>query len=446
LVPPILAAVDAGRAVGRALRRRADGGLEIAGRPLTSGSGLVVLALGKAALPMARAVEAIAGELVRDGLVVTKDGHAGAAGAGALPVRETSHPVPDARSAAAGRELLGIAARACPEDVLLVLLSGGASALAACPVAGLSLADLAVTTSAMLQSGADIEELNAVRKHLSAVSGGRLAEATRCDRIVVLAVSDVPGDRLDVIASGPCAPDASTYGDAVTVLSRRALWDRIPADVRSHLEAGARGVLAETLKPGDPRLARVTSHIVARNEDALAAAATAARGLGLRPVVLGPVLHGEARVAGARLARLAVAASASEPVLLIVGGETTVSVRGPGRGGRNQELALAAAVDWHQRREGLEPERELALLAFGTDGGDGSTPAAGACADPGTVSRGSALGEDARAALDANDSHGFFVREGGVFTTGPTGTNVMDVVLVHVGGDHRARGVSRGYA
>jgi glycerate-2-kinase len=389
---------------------------------------------------MASAVEAIAGRRIREGLVVTKDGHADAAGDARLPVRETAHPIPDARSEAAGRELQAIAARARPQDVLLVLLSGGASALTACPAPGLHLADLAATTSGLLESGADIEELNTVRKHLSAVSGGRLVEATASRRIEVLALSDVPGDRLDVIASGPCAADASTYADAIAALRRRALWAHVPVRVRRHLESGVRGEITETLKPGDARLERVVSHIIARNGDALVAAATAAHGLGLRPVVLGSVLRGEARVAGVRLARLATCVRTDGPLLLIAGGETTVHVRGAGRGGRNQELALAAALDWNAVRGDLGAELDLSLLAVGTDGGDGPTPAAGAWVDRETVSRGASVGADAGEALETNDSHGFFMREGGVIITGPTGTNVMDVALVSISPRSRARG------
>jgi len=422
-----LCAVEGGAAVRRVLRRAGDR-LEVAGRPVPDATRLVVIAAGKAAAPMARAVEEVAGERIRAGLVVTKDGHG-------LPLqrfalREAAHPVPDARGEAAAREALALAAGARPEDLLLVLLSGGASALLSCPAAGLEAGELARTTHLLLASGADIEEMNAVRKHLSAISGGRLAAAAGCERIEVLALSDVPGDRFDVIGSGPCAADPSSYADAREVLARRLPGTRLPDAVLRHLDAGVAGRLRETLEAGDPLLERVRETLVARSGDAVEAAARAADERGLRPILLGEVLRGEARRVGTRLARLTGAVRCGEPLCLIAAGETTVTLRGEGRGGRNQELALAAALAF----EGMPaPEREVTLLAAGTDGSDGPTPAAGAFADPLSVTRGRALGLDARAALAANDSHGFFSREGGLLVTGPTGTNVMDLLLIALG-------------
>jgi glycerate-2-kinase len=412
-----LAAVEPGAALRRAVQREEDGALRVAGEPLPPGARLVVLALGKAALPMARALEALAGDAIRAGLVVAKD----AGLAGRLPLRVTGHPVPDARSAEAGCEALRIAAEARPEDVLLVLLSGGASSLLATPAEGLSLEDLAGTNERLLASGAAIDELNAVRKHLSALAGGRLALRAVSRRIEVLAISDVPGDRFDVIGSGPCAPDPTRYGDALDVLRRHGIATQVPASVVAHLEAGTRGERDETPKPGDPRLARVRHTLLASNRTALAAASEAAAGQGLRPHLVTARLCGEARVAGRRLAALALAARIHEPCCLLAGGETTVRVRGRGRGGRSQELALAAALQ-------LAGRANAALLAAGTDGSDGPTDAAGAFADGGTVARGG----DACAALADNDAYGFFAREGGLLRTGPTGTNVMDLVIAHV--------------
>jgi hydroxypyruvate reductase len=331
--------------------------------------------------------------------------------------------VPDERCARAARELLAMARAARPEDVLVVLLSGGASALLACPQPGLETCDLAATTAALLGSGAAIGELNTVRKHLVEVAGGRLARASGARRIEALVVSDVLGDPLEVIASGPCTPDPTTYADALAVLDGRGLRRAVPARVIAHLEAGRRGEREESPKPGDPAFARVRVTVVARLADALDAAVAAARAEGWRPVRLGEVLAGEARVAGRRLAALARALRADSPVCLVAGGETVVTVRGGGRGGRSQELALSAALAWR----GLPG---VALLAGGTDGSDGPNDAAGAFADGGTVARGAARGVDAAAALADNDSYGFFSREGGLLRTGPTGTNVMDLALV----------------
>jgi len=422
-----LGAVEAGAAVRRVLQRDGDR-LVVAGRPVADAARLVVIAAGKAAAPMARAVEEVAGERIRAGLVVTKDGHG--LPLRRLPLREAGHPVPDARSEAAAREALGLAASAAPEDVLLVLLSGGASALLSCPAVGLAADELAATTSLLLASGADIGEMNTVRKHLSAISGGGLAAAARCEHIEVLALSDVPGDRFDVIGSGPCAADPSSYADAREVLARRLPGAPLPGAVLHHLEEGAAGRRRETLEPGATALERVHETLVARSRDAVSAAARAASERGLRPIVLGDILRGEARRVGERLAWLTGAVESGEPLCWIAAGETTVTLRGPGRGGRNQELALAAALALDAMPE---HERELVLLAAGTDGSDGPTRAAGAFADPLSVSRGRRLGLDARAALAANDSHGFFSREGGLLVTGPTGTNVMDLVLIFLG-------------
>lgn len=400
------------------------GRVALAGMPFAPSARFVVLAAGKAACAMAAALEARLGERIERGLAVTKDGHR--APLRRFAVREAAHPVPDERSAAAGREALDLAASCAPDDVFVLLLSGGASALLSCPPPGLSQDDLARTNAALLACGAPIAELNAVRKHLSVVSGGRLAVACGAGRIVVLAVSDVLGDPWDVIGSGPCAPDPSTFADALQVVSRRRLEKRLPAAALAHLAAGAEGRLPETPKPGDPALARVHARIVASNADALAGACAAARAEGLHPVVAARELTGEAREAGRRVAALAGAVRAPGPLLLVVGGETTVTVRGRGRGGRSQSLALAAAL-------ALSGRTDAALLAAGTDGTDGPTDAAGAFADGGTVARGAAAGRSAAADLDDDDAYAFFAAEGGLLRTGPTRTNVMDLVLLRLG-------------
>jgi glycerate-2-kinase len=423
-------AVDGATAVRRAVTVT-DAALCIDGRVVAPGRGVWVVAFGKAAAGMASAVETIAGAWLRGGLVVTKDGHAQPRPR-RLRLLESGHPVPDHRSELAARDLRALVSALPVDDTLLVLLSGGASALTSCPASGLDLADLAETTRQLLACGADIEQLNVVRKHLSAISGGRLAAAATCTRIEVLAISDVPGDRADVIGSGPCEPDPSTYADALAVLDRFGLRERVPSRVARHLERGRAGLVAETPKPGDRRLTRVRSRVIARNADARDAVARGACERGFHVVALGEVLRGEARVAACRLIALARSIRPSEPTLLIAGGETVVTIEGRGRGGRSQELALAAAIELAGSEDAVRQGPEIVLLAAGTDGTDGPTSAAGACVDAHTVERGHRLGADAVAALADNDSFGFFQREGGAVTTGPTGTNVMDLVLVWV--------------
>jgi len=434
LLGAALRAADAGAAVRRAIETGEAGesdaagagqgaGLRIGGVPVADGSPLVVLAAGKAAAAMAAALVERVGRRVARGLVVTKDGHGRVVPA--LVLRETAHPVPDERCAAAGREALALAATGRAHETLVVLLSGGASALLSCPVADLTLSDLAETTALLLASGADIHELNAVRKHVSAVAGGRLAGAWSGGPVIVLAVSDVPGDRLDVIGSGPCSADPSRFADAWRVVERRGLVQRLPAAVREHLRAGLGGERAENPGPGDPALARVHARIVASNALALAAAERAAREQGLRAAIDPAPLCGEARDAGPALLARARRAAAGGPLLWLAGGETTVRFEQAGRGGRSQELALAAAL-------AMAGDPGIALLAAGTDGSDGPTDAAGAFADGGTVARGAARGLAAREALARHDSYTFFAAEGGLLRTGPTGTNVMDVAFVAV--------------
>ena len=415
-----VAAVEGGAAVRRSLAMR-NGRVEIAGRPLADRSRLVVLAAGKAAAAMAGAVEEVAGDTLRGGLVVTKDGHGAALDK--LVLREAGHPVPDARCALAAREAEALVAGMSPDDTLLVLLSGGASALLGCPAASLDREDVAELTRLLLACGADIAEMNAVRKHVSGVSGGRLARAASARRIEVLAISDVPGDDLSVIGSGPFAPDPSSFADAAAVLRSRGILDAVPSAVRHFLERGRRGQLAETPKPGDEVFRRVEHHIVARNADALEAALAEASRQSLRALSLGGALSGEARVMGARLAALGLATQCRAPLCLIAGGETVVTLRGEGRGGRNQELALAAGI-------ALVGSANVTLLAAGTDGTDGPTDAAGAFVDGSSCRRGARRGALALDCLERNDAYGFFESEGGLFRTGPTGTNVMDLALV----------------
>ena len=415
-----LEAVDPAHAVEGAVRRNGDQ-IEVAGEPLEPGARLVVLAVGKAAGTMARALEALVGDRIAAGLVVVPDGLA--VDLEHMTLREAAHPIPDERCERAGQMAIDLVAGARPDDVLLAMISGGASSLVSCPIGAVTLSDLANTTDQLLQGGAAIGELNAVRKHLSRVAGGRLAAHATSKRIEVLVISDVPGDRLDVIGSGPLAADPTTYRDALDSVSR--IGGRFPERVLAHLEAGARGEFDDTPSAGAAIFERVRNTLLASNVTAIEAACLAAEARGMRALALPGYLKGEAQVAGRRLAVLGKSTVSSQPVCAIAGGETAVVVRGNGRGGRSQELALAAAVE-------LAGNQKVALLAAGTDGIDGPTDAAGAYADGETVARGDELGVDARAALADNDSHGFFDREGGILRTGPTGTNVMDLAFLYV--------------
>lgn len=354
-----------------------------------------------------------------------------------------SHPVPDERGRAAAHAVLELAGGLGREDLLLVLLSGGASALLPAPVSGVSLHDKASVTSLLLRTGATIHELNTVRKHLSRLKGGGLARAAAPARVVCLVLSDVVGDDLSTIASGPTAPDPTTFDDALRVLRTRGVLERCPEAVRAHLEAGVRGAHAETPKPHDALFRRVTTQVVGSNRASLAAAAREARRQGLRPLVLTTRLEGEAReVARALVAVLRECVEsgrpARPPVCLLAGGETTVTVRGDGRGGRNQELAVAAA-------EPLAGFPHPALLAsLATDGIDGASEAAGGVADDRSLARASALGVAPPAAfLAVSDSRGFLAALGDLIVTGPTGTNVVDVTLLLAGVQGNARGRRR---
>jgi hydroxypyruvate reductase len=409
---------------------RLDGGVLHAG-PLRldlDGPGrVIVLGCGKASAAMARTAESILGDRIGGGFVVVKDGYA-------VPTRrvaiaEAGHPVPDARGEAAARRLLESAAAATAADLVLVLLSGGASALTPAPAAGIALAEKQAVTRLLLGAGATINELNAVRKHLSRLKGGQLARVAAPARVLTLVLSDVIGDPLDVIGSGPTAPDPTTFRDAADVLAARVPAADVPASVRVRLAAGLRGEVPETPKPGDPLFERVT-HVVAGNNDVVvAAAAREAERLGWVPHVLTRSLQGEARDAARSI--LDHARRLVPPACLIAAGETTVTVRGPGRGGRCQEFALAAAL-------ALEPDDPLVILAAGTDGTDGPTPAAGAIVDRATRQRIVASGLDPAAALAANDAYTGLGAGGDLLVTGPTNTNLLDVYLVLNPGRHGA--------
>jgi len=397
---------------------------------------VMVLGAGKAAARMARAIEQVLGERISGGLVVTKYGHGEPLSR--IELVEAGHPTPDDNGVAAARRIAALAESADARTLVLILISGGGSALLCAPAetgeGAPTLADKQAVTAALLASGAAIGEINCVRKHLSALKGGGLLRRLAPARSLALILSDVVGDRLDVIASGLTAPDPTTFAEALAVLDRYRLRDRVPEAVRQRLEQGAVGAVPETVKPGDPVLALATNCLIGTNRAALIAACAEAQARGYRPLPLTTTLTGEA----CEVAKVLYAMArdirdhgllAAPPVCLVAGGETTVTVTGPGQGGRNQELALAflAEIERDPRRgEGLW------LLSGATDGGDGPTDAAGAYAATEVLERAQAAGLSVAAALRANDSYRFFATTGDLLKTGPTLTNVCDLHMILV--------------
>lgn len=389
-----------------------------------------VIGAGKATARMSLAIEELLGERLNGGLVIVKHGHS--APLAKIEQIEAAHPVPDQAGEEGARRVLALARAADSGTLLLCLLSGGASALLVAPAEGLTLQDKQLTTELLLKAGAPIDEVNAVRKHLSALKGGRLARAAFPAHLLTLLLSDVIGDRLEVIASGPTAPDPSTFAEAWAVLGKYDLQARVPESVGSYLQRGMAGQEVETVKAGDPAFATTRNVIIGGIGVALAAAAEKAQQLGFAPEIVSATLQGEARAAahflGERL-RAGPASRAAERWCLLSGGETTVTVKGRGKGGRNQELALAFAL----AVEGLPG---LCMLSAGSDGSDGPTDAAGAVVSGATVGQARRVGLAAEVYLANNDSYTFFhdldAASGGHshLKTGPTGTNVMDIQII----------------
>jgi glycerate 2-kinase len=384
----------------------------------------IVVGAGKASAAMARAFEnAWPGPL--EGVVVTRHGHA--APCERIEIVEAGHPVPDPAGEAAARRILDLARGAGPEDQLVCLISGGGSALLTLPAAGLSLDDKQAVTRALLRCGATIGEINTVRKHLSRIKGGRLATAAAPARVITLAISDVPGDDPAVIASGPTVPDPTSVADARAVLEKYRIEE--PRAVLTHLA----GAAEETPKPGDPVFVRTRFELIASPRQALAAAAEAALARNVTPIVLSDRVEGEARDVASVHAAIALQAGVGQfrvgrelvvpPVVLLSGGETTVTLRGGGRGGRNSEFLLALAAGLAKASGGAAG---IAALACDTDGIDGTEDNAGAILYPNSVARAAARGIAAKAALAGNDGYGFFAALGDVVVTGPTLTNVND--------------------
>jgi glycerate 2-kinase len=418
-----LAAVAPGPLVARHLWREGDAlVLSESGRVIARHAGpVLVVGAGKAGLGMARAAVAAVGEACVGGLVIVPHGAEGACGDG-VEVVGAAHPVPDAAGEAATARLLAMVARVTRDTLVLVVLSGGGSALLVAPAPGIGLADKQALTAALLAAGADIGAVNAMRKHCSRVKGGGLVRAAAgAAGVWAVVLSDVVGDDLATIASGPTAPDPGTFAEAVRVLDEWLARDAVPAALRAHLARGVAGEIPDTPKPGDALFARVRNVLVGGNPDAVRAAAEAAAARGYATEVADAPLAGDAAAAGRALAARLLAAPRERAVALIAGGETTVRVAPGGRGGRSQQLALAAAV--------ALAGAPAVLLAAGTDGVDGPTDAAGACVDGETTARARAAGFDPAVALAATDSHPLLAATSDLVRTGPTGTNVTDVVV-----------------
>jgi hydroxypyruvate reductase len=388
---------------------------------------------------MAAATVDILGERLTGGTVLIKRQHTldDPTATGPLKIIEAGHPIPDRAGLQGAQQITGLLQNATERDLVLCLISGGGSALMTAPVTGISLTDLQALTQVLLACGATINEINTIRKHISQLKGGQLARLAAPGTVVSLILSDVVGDPLDVIASGPTVPDSSTFHDAWVVLSRYGVVDDIPASVRAHLSAGLKGEIADTPKPGDSIFKRVQNVIVGSNRLAARAAAEKATQLGFDTVLLTTFIEGEAREVGRIAAGLAkgmvrgetmhpAGKLLSEPACLILGGETTVTLQGDGKGGRNQEMALAAAL-------ALAGWENVLITCLATDGTDGPTDAAGAFVDGTTITRAAKLGLDAADYLTNNDAYHFFERLGDLLITGPTRTNVNDLTLILAG-------------
>ncbi|HLZ33475.1 MAG TPA: glycerate kinase [Nitrospira sp.] len=423
-----LDSVHAGSALRRVVVK--DGDMLTVGRrryDLRRYERVVVVGAGKATAPMARAVEQVLGRRLHSGLVIVKYGHT--VPTKRIRVEEAGHPIPDRAGQAAAERLRALVSSLNVRDLLIVLLSGGASSLMPAPVPGITLADKQLVTRQLLRCGATIGEMNTVRKHLSNLKGGRLAESTKAT-VITLILSDVLGDDLSSIASGPTAPDPTTYGEAVDCLKRYGIWVSTPKTVRVHLEQGSRGLLAETPKPRAPLFRRVHHRIIGNSQLALVAVTRAAREAGLRTVLYSPAMAGEARDVGFRFGALARGILAEKnplarPCCIVAGGETTVTVKGNGKGGRAQEFSVAAA-------KAIAGLPNVWVAAIGTDGTDGPTDVAGALVSGETLVRARRRGVDLDSALARNDTYRALKALRSHIMTGPTGTNVNDLYLLFV--------------
>ena len=389
---------------------------------------IFVIGFGKAGAPMAQATEEILGDRIERGLVIVKYGHI--APLDKIQLHEAGHPLLDENSLSGTRKILELLDGSDENDLVICLISGGGSALLELPVDGITLSDFRAATDMLLRAGATINELNAVRKHLSQVKGGQLARRAHGAQIVSLILSDVIGSPLDVIASGPTAPDPTTFADASNIIELRGAGS-LPASILQHVERGVHGDIPDTPDANDPIFMHVQNIVVADNAMACDAAVRQAESLGFNTLLLTTHLQGEAREVAKVFAAIAKEIAQTnrpiaQPACIIAGGETTVTVRGAGKGGRNQELVLAAAIE-------LKGISRVVVLSGGTDGTDGPTDATGAIADVRTLWRAMLRGMDAREFLSNNDAYNFFKPLNDLIVTGPTNTNVNDVIVMIVG-------------
>jgi len=390
---------------------------------------IFVLGGGKAGASMARAIEEILGERISAGIITVKYDHLEELSN--IKIQQAGHPVPDRNGLDGARAIYQLAESATYKTLVICLISGGGSALIPLPVSGITLEDKQETTKALLACGANIHEINTIRKHLSAIKGGGLAKAVYPATLITLILSDVVGDDLDSIASGPCVPDSTLFIDCQSILEKYSIKDAVPSTVLQYIEAGIAGKVAETPKVGDNFFKKTQNVIVASNFNALLKAKEKATALGYNTLLLSSMIEGETRVVAANHVAIAReiqihSQPLQRPACILSGGETTVKLCGAGKGGRSQEFTLAAAI----KMAGM---KNVTVLCAGTDGSDGPTDAAGALADETTVERAKTAGLDPQQHLEHNDSYNFFDRLGDLYKTGPTNTNVMDLRIILVG-------------
>lgn len=391
---------------------------------------IFVLGVGKAAVPMAKALLEIMENRINFGVVITKDGYTGTESSFEqkhIELIQAGHPIPDLRNLAASSRLITFTQNLTSQDLVICLISGGGSSLLTQPSYHLSLKDIQVTTATLLSCGAAISEINTVRKHLDDLKGGSLAKKLFPAGIISLILSDVVGDNLDMVASGPTVADITTYSDARAVLQKYQVWDTVPASVCSHIIDGIEGLIPETVKPGDPVLDNVHNIIVGNNSQVVQASVQAAKKLEFNAEFLPIMLQGEASLIGKTITeqvinQLRSYPNTAQPICIVTGGETTVTIKGNGKGGRNQELALGAV-------KSLSTANSMVLVSLATDGEDGPTDAAGAVATNQTYSLGMAKGLDPVDHLQRNDAYNYFNLLGDLIKTGPTLTNVNDLLF-----------------
>jgi len=389
---------------------------------------IYVVGAGKATAPMAAAIEEILGDSITEGIVNVKYGHV--ATLKKIRLIEAGHPVPDAQGQNGAEEIVNLLKKAGEKDLVMCLISGGGSALLPLPVEKISLKDKQETIKVLLYCGASIHEINTIRKHISKIKGGRLAQEAYPAQLITFILSDVVGDDMDVIASGPTVPDTSSFGDCIRIFEKYSIENKVPESVFQYMNDGITGKVEETPGKEDRVFERNQNVIIGSNIEAILAAKKEAEGLGYNPLILSSMIQGETR----HIARVHTAIAkqiiktghpVKPPACVLSGGETTVTVKGTGKGGRNQEFVLASVAD-------ISNKNNIVILSCGTDGNDGDTDAAGAIADSDTLNRAREVGVDSNRFLENNDSYHFFEKLGNLIKTGPTNTNVMDIQVMLV--------------